>query len=242
MALAQTPTRHDARQKNGSTLPAPADKPFMTFLDVLLQTTYGGADGCSRVARWRSPSAARPSCTTSCRGRRRPLAAHGLDRARGRWREHFDLAYAREQFTVGVDHGTSRLLMPQASLSLLRADDVLYALQGRKLRFQLRAAHESALSTATFVQGIAEAKYVQRLFGPVRGIARARRLSHRTMSNIRQNLFFAFVYNAFGVPVAAGALYPFFGLLLSPIIAAAAMSMSSVSVITNALRLRRADV
>jgi len=78
--------------------------------------------------------------------------------------------------------------------------------------------------------------------GDLRGIARARRLSHATMSNIRQNLFFAFVYNALGVPVAAGVLYPFFGILLSPIIAAAAMSFSSVSVITNALRLRRASL
>ena len=66
----------------------------------------------------------------------------------------------------------------------------------------------------------------------------ARRLSHATMSNIRQNLFFAFIYNAIGVPIAAGVLYPAFGLLLSPIIAAAAMSLSSVSVIVNALRLR----
>ena len=76
--------------------------------------------------------------------------------------------------------------------------------------------------------------------GDLRGIVRARRLSRATMRNIRQNLFFAFVYNALGVPVAAGVLYPFFGILLSPIIAAAAMSFSSVSVIANALRLRRA--
>ncbi len=74
--------------------------------------------------------------------------------------------------------------------------------------------------------------------GDLRGIARARRLSRAVMSNIRQNLFFAFAYNALGVPIAAGVLYPFFGLLLSPMIAAAAMSLSSVSVITNALRLR----
>jgi P-type Cu+ transporter len=78
--------------------------------------------------------------------------------------------------------------------------------------------------------------------GDLRGIARARRLSRRTMGNIKQNLFFAFVYNSAGVPIAAGVLYPAFGLLLSPIIAAAAMSFSSVSVVTNALRLRRADV
>jgi Cu+-exporting ATPase len=78
--------------------------------------------------------------------------------------------------------------------------------------------------------------------GDLHGIVRARRLSRATMGNIKQNLFFAFVYNALGVPIAAGVLYPFFGLLLSPVIAAAAMSFSSVSVITNALRLRGADL
>jgi Cu+-exporting ATPase len=78
--------------------------------------------------------------------------------------------------------------------------------------------------------------------GDLRGIVRARRLSHATMRNIRQNLFFAFVYNALGVPIAAGALYPFTGLLLSPIIASAAMTFSSVSVIANALRLRRVEL
>jgi len=78
--------------------------------------------------------------------------------------------------------------------------------------------------------------------GDLRAIARARRLSRMTMGNIKQNLFFAFVYNAAGVPIAAGALYPSFGLLLSPMFAAAAMAMSSVSVIGNALRLRRAGI
>jgi Cu+-exporting ATPase len=75
--------------------------------------------------------------------------------------------------------------------------------------------------------------------GDLRGIAKAIRLSRATMGNIRQNLSFAFLYNALGIPIAAGVLYPFFGLLLSPIIAGAAMSLSSVSVISNALRLRR---
>lgn len=75
--------------------------------------------------------------------------------------------------------------------------------------------------------------------GDLNGIVRARRLSQATMRNIRQNLFFAFIYNSAGVPVAAGLLYPFFGILLSPMIAAAAMSFSSVSVISNALRLKR---
>jgi len=75
--------------------------------------------------------------------------------------------------------------------------------------------------------------------GDLTGIVRARKLSQATMRNIRQNLFFAFLYNSLGVPIAAGVLYPFFGLLLSPILAAAAMSLSSVSVITNSLRLRK---
>jgi len=78
--------------------------------------------------------------------------------------------------------------------------------------------------------------------GDLRGIVRARNLSHATMRNIRQNLFFAFVYNILGVPIAAGALYPLFGLLLSPIIASAAMTFSSVSVIANALRLRHVEL
>jgi Cu+-exporting ATPase len=78
--------------------------------------------------------------------------------------------------------------------------------------------------------------------GDLTGIVRARKLSRATMANIKQNLFFAFIYNSLGVPVAAGVLYPFLGILLSPIIAAAAMSLSSVSVVGNALRLRRVKI
>ncbi len=78
--------------------------------------------------------------------------------------------------------------------------------------------------------------------GDLLAIARARKLSRATMANIRQNLFFAFVYNAAGVPIAAGVLYPLFGILLSPVVAAAAMALSSVSVIGNALRLRRLEL
>ena len=78
--------------------------------------------------------------------------------------------------------------------------------------------------------------------GDLRGIATARNLSLATVANMRQNLTFAFLYNALGVPVAAGVLYPVFGLLLSPLIAALAMSFSSASVVTNALRLRRAAI
>jgi Cu+-exporting ATPase len=84
-----------------------------------------------------------------------------------------------------------------------------------------------------------ESAGVTLLSGDLRRLVAARRLSQATMRNIRQNLFFAFVYNALGVPIAAGALYPVWGITLSPIIAAAAMALSSVSVIANALRLRR---
>jgi Cu+-exporting ATPase len=94
-----------------------------------------------------------------------------------------------------------------------------------------------AMGTGTDVA--IESAHVALVKGDLRGIAKARRLSRATMRNIRQNLFFAFVYNVMGVPIAAGALYPFFGILLSPIIASAAMTFSSVSVIGNALRLRQ---
>jgi len=100
-----------------------------------------------------------------------------------------------------------------------------------------RAEVGIAMGTGTDVA--MESAGVTLVKGDLRGIARARRLSRATMRNIRQNLFFAFVYNSLGVPLAAGVLYPVFGLLLSPMIAAAAMSFSSVSVISNALRLRR---
>jgi Cu+-exporting ATPase len=87
-----------------------------------------------------------------------------------------------------------------------------------------------------------ESAHITLVKGDLRGIVRARRLSRATMKNIRQNLFFAFVYNVIGVPIAAGVLYPFAGLLLSPMIASAAMTFSSVSVIGNALRLRRVEL
>lgn len=102
------------------------------------------------------------------------------------------------------------------------------------------AAADVGIAMGTGTDVAIESAGITLLKGDLEGIAQARRLSEATMSNIRQNLFFAFIYNAAGVPVAAGALYPAFGLLLSPIIAAAAMSLSSVSVIGNALRLRHA--
>jgi Cu+-exporting ATPase len=101
------------------------------------------------------------------------------------------------------------------------------------------AAADVGIAMGTGTDVAMESAGVTLVKGDLNGIARARRLSAATMSNIRQNLFFAFIYNAAGVPVAAGVLYPVFGILLSPVIAAAAMALSSVSVIGNALRLRR---
>lgn len=104
------------------------------------------------------------------------------------------------------------------------------------------AAADVGIAMGTGTDVAIESAGITLLKGDLEGIARARRLSEATMANIRQNLFFAFIYNAAGVPIAAGVLYPAFGLLLSPIIAAASMSLSSVSVITNALRLHHTDI
>src|SRR5262249_40754192 len=102
------------------------------------------------------------------------------------------------------------------------------------------AAADVGIAMGTGTDVAMESAGITLLKGDLTGIVRARALSEATMRNIRQNLFFAFIYNAAGIPIAAGVLYPAFGLLLSPIIAAAAMALSSVSVIGNALRLRAA--
>jgi Cu+-exporting ATPase len=104
------------------------------------------------------------------------------------------------------------------------------------------AAAEVGIAMGTGTDVAMESAGVTLLKGDLTGIVRARRLSRATMSNIRENLFFAFAYNAAGIPIAAGVLYPTFGLLLSPIVAAAAMALSSVSVVGNALRLRTVRV
>jgi Cu+-exporting ATPase len=101
------------------------------------------------------------------------------------------------------------------------------------------AQAEVGIAMGTGTDVAMESAGVTLMQGDLRGILKARRLSEATMRNIKQNLFFAFVYNALGVPIAAGVLYPYFGILLSPMIAAAAMSFSSVSVVANALRLRK---
>jgi Cu+-exporting ATPase len=101
------------------------------------------------------------------------------------------------------------------------------------------AAADVGIAMGTGADVAVESAGITLLGGDLVGLVRARKLARATVRNIKQNLFFAFAYNTAGVPVAAGILYPFFGLLLSPMIAAAAMSLSSVSVIANALRLRR---
>jgi Cu+-exporting ATPase len=143
---------------------------------------------------------------------------------------------------LGIDEVMADVLPDQkaAKVRALQAAGRIVAMAGDGINDApalAQAAVGIAMGTGTDVA--MESASVTLVKGDLRGIARARRLSRATMSNIKQNLFFAFVYNAAGVPIAAGVLYPVFGLLLSPMIAAAAMSFSSVSVIGNALRLRR---
>jgi Cu+-exporting ATPase len=142
---------------------------------------------------------------------------------------------------LGIDQVEAEVLPDQNGpvVKRLQAEGRIVAMAGDGINDApaLAQAHVGiAMGTGTDIA--IESAGMTLVKGDLRGIAKARRLSRATMSNIRQNLFFAFFYNVLGIPIAAGVLYPVSGLLLSPIIASAAMSLSSLSVITNALRLR----
>ena len=141
---------------------------------------------------------------------------------------------------VGIDEVHAEILPDRKKevIRRLQAEGRIVAMAGDGINDAPALAQaDVGIAMGTGADVAMESAGITLVKGDLRGLVRARRLSEATMRNIKQNLFFAFVYNALGVPIAAGVLYPFTGLLLSPIIAAAAMSLSSVSVIGNALRL-----
>jgi Cu+-exporting ATPase len=146
---------------------------------------------------------------------------------------------------LGIDEVIAEVMPDQkaAAVKQLQAQGRVVAMAGDGINDAPALAQaEVGIAMGTGTDVAMESADVTLVKGDLRGIVRARRLSQATIRNIRQNLFFAFIYNALGVPIAAGVLYPVFGILLSPMIAAAAMSFSSVSVIANALRLRRTAI
>jgi P-type Cu+ transporter len=152
------------------------------------------------------------------------------------------IAAERVAKQLGIDHVEAEVL-PDGKADVVRrlqANGSIVAMAGDGVNdAPALAAAQVGIAMSTGTDIAIESAGVTLLGGDLRGVVRAVRLSRATMRNIRQNLFFAFFYNMLGVPIAAGVLYPFFGILLSPIIASAAMTFSSVSVIANALRLRK---
>jgi Cu+-exporting ATPase len=146
---------------------------------------------------------------------------------------------------LGIEEVEAEVQPQQKSeiVKRLRAQGRIVAMAGDGINdAPALAAAEVGIAMGTGTDVAIESAGIVLLKGDLRGIVRARRLSRATIRNIRQNLAFAFLYNTLGIPIAAGLLYPFFGWLLSPMLASAAMSFSSVSVIANALRLRNSPL